>query len=154
MIHHCRLGSPAYRAVCGLFLLLFYFFAWLGFADLSTLAFAGFMTALLIGLIAERKEHEAVNRLSPLKRVLLGLVCLNLFVQSASACPILVPDHAWTIRTTGGTFGLEGYRSFSCIKWGNDTTFVSVPFYWIVTVGVLVLCSPCFLGFCVVGRKN
>jgi hypothetical protein len=58
MIHHCRLGSSAYRAVCGSFLLLFYAFAWLGFADLSMLSFAGFMTALLIGLIAERKDRE------------------------------------------------------------------------------------------------
>jgi hypothetical protein len=120
------------------------------------LAFAGFMTALLIGLIAERKEHEAVNRPSSLKRVprvLIGLLCISLLTLSASAC-MWRPEHDWTINLAEDSYGMEGDGSFSYISWGNHSTFVPVPFYGVVAIGAFVFSIPCFLGFCVVARKR
>jgi hypothetical protein len=57
-----RMGVPKYGAVWCSFLLLFCVLSYLKYSQLALVAMACFMVSYVIGMIAERREHEAKNR--------------------------------------------------------------------------------------------
>jgi Ca2+/Na+ antiporter len=56
------MGGPKSGAVWGSFLLLFCVLMYFGFSQLALVAFACCLAAFVIGMIAERREHETKSK--------------------------------------------------------------------------------------------
>ena len=92
-----------------------------------------------------------------------GLTFEN-FRQRILAGLVAYPDHDWSIKIGGGSYGLQGFEKnpHQGVRWGPSTVLrfgshskrIPLPFYGSVTVGAAMLCAIVLATLLLLRPKN
>jgi hypothetical protein len=89
-----------------------------------------------------------------LKLTLLVLVFCCMITPAALALTIIPASPDWTIQVSGGSYGIQGYRSSTCFCWGSHHYYVSLPFSSVVAIGSVLTLVVCFAGVRLASRRR